>query len=181
MSDSLVEGSNCDGIMIEDSFRVNLLYSSVIGNVGNGVVVTSQDINMTQSEIRIIGCTLNSNNRNGIGIWTTNGEQLSHISIESCTIINSGTGARDSQDQPDQWDGININNDEITGGNCRFIKIMSCFIGNRVGANQTQKYGIRSIQNSDYILVFHNDFFNNIAGNYTLIGTHNSFGNNNSE
>ncbi len=181
VSNSLVEGSNSDGIMIEDSFRVNLLDVLIIGNVCNGVVVTSQDLNMTQSEIRIIGCTINGNNQNGIRIWAKNGKQISHVSIESSTIINSGTGARDSPDQPDQWDGINISNDATTGGNSRFIKIMACFIGNRAGATQTQKYGIRSLQNSDYVQVFHNDFFYNLARNYTLVGTHNSLGNNNSE
>jgi hypothetical protein len=181
VSDSLVEGSNSDGIMIVDSFRINLMNIFVIGNVGNGIVVTSQDLNMTQSEIRLIGCTVNSNNRNGIGIWAKNGKQISHLSIESCTIINSGTGARDSQDQPDQWDGINISNDAIIGGNCRLIKIIGCFIGNRIGANQTQKYGIRSLQNSDYVQVFQNYFFNNMAGNCSLVGTNNSLENNVSE
>jgi hypothetical protein len=174
VSNSLVEGSNSDGIFIVDSFRVNLFDILIIGNVGNGIMVTSQDLNMTQSEIRIIACTINSNNRNGIEILAKNGETISHVSIESSTIINSGTGARDSTDQPDQWDGININNG-------RFIKIMGCFIGNRVETNQTQKYGIRSLQNSDYVQIFYNDFFNNMAGNYTLVGTSNSSENNNSE
>ena len=181
VSDSLIEGSNNFGIMILDSFRINLMNDLIIGNVGNGITVTSQDMNMTQSEIRIIVCTINSNNKHGIEILAKNGEPISHVSIESCTIINSGTGARDSPDQPDQWDGINISNDPIIGGNCRLIRIIGCFIGNRVGANQTQNYGIRALQNSDYIQVFQNYFFNNTVGNYSLAGTNNTFENNISE
>ncbi|MHA2278013.1 MAG: right-handed parallel beta-helix repeat-containing protein, partial [Candidatus Kariarchaeaceae archaeon] len=87
VSNSLVEGSNSDGIFIVDSFRVNLFDILIIGNVGNGIMVTSQDLNMTQSEIRIIACTINSNNRNGIEILAKNGETISHVSIESSTII----------------------------------------------------------------------------------------------
>jgi len=178
VSDSLVEGSNSDGIMIIDSFRINLVNVLIVGNVGNGIIVTSQTVNMNQGEIRIVECTINGNNKNGIGILATNGYQISLISIESCTIINSGTGARNNPDQLDQWNGINISDDATKGGNCRFIRIFGCFVGNRIGAYQTQNYGIQSLQNSDNIQVFHNYFFNNTAGNYSLAGVNNSFENN---
>ena len=177
VSDSLVEGSNSDGLMIVDSFVVDLVNIFVVGNVGNGVVVTSESLNMTQCLVAIKGCFISSNNQNGIGIWAKNENQISHVSIEGCTIIDSGTGARGNPDQPDFWDGINISNDVITGGRCKSIKILSCSLGNRE-ETPTQKYGIRSLENSDYVQVIHNDFFQNIAGTYMLVGLNNSIGEN---
>ena len=177
VSDSLVEGSNSDGLMIVDSFVVDLVNIFVVGNVGNGVVVTSESLNMTQCLVAIRGCFISSNNQNGIGIWAKNGNQISQVSIEGCTIIDSGTGARGNPDQPDFWDGINISNDVITGGRCKSIKILSCSLGNRE-ETPTQKYGIRSLENSDYVQVIHNDFFQNIAGTYMLVGLNNSIGEN---
>ena len=177
VSDSLVEGSNSDGLMIVDSFVVDLVNIFVVGNVGNGVVVTSESLNMTQCLVAIKGCFISSNNQNGIGIWAKNENQISQVSIEGCTIIDSGTGARGNPDQPDFWDGINISNDVITGGRCKSIKILSCSLGNRE-ETPTQKYGIRSLENSDYVQVIHNDFFQNIAGTYMLVGLNNSIGEN---
>ena len=177
VSDSLVEGSNSDGLMIVDSFVVDLVNIFVVGNVGNGVVVTSESLNMTQCLVAIKGCFISSNNQNGIGIWAKNENQISQVSIEGCTIIDSGTGARGNPDQPDFWDGINISNDVLTGGRCKSIKILSCSLGNRE-ETPTQKYGIRSLENSDYVQVIHNDFFQNIAGTYMLVGLNNSIGEN---
>ena len=177
VSDSLVEGSNSDGLMIVDSFVVDLENIFVVGNVGNGVVVTSESLNMTRCLIGIRGCFISSNNQNGIGIWAKNGNQISQVSIEGCTIIDSGTGARGNLDQPDFWDGINISNDVITGGSCKSIKIISCSLGNRE-ETPTQKYGIRSLENSDYVQVIHNEFFQNMAGTYILVGLNNSIGEN---
>ena len=178
LSDSLVEGSNKDGILIVDSFRINMANTLVIGNVGNGISITSQNLNMTQSEISINECTVKSNNQNGIKIWAKNNMPITQIAIQSSNIIISGTGARGNPYQPNVWDGVLIANDEMTGGKCNYIKIADCFIGNIAGAIQTQTYGIRSLQNSDYVQVFRNNFFQNLAGNYTLVGTHNSIGDN---
>ncbi len=178
LSDSLVEGSNEDGIVIVDSFRINVANTLVIGNVGNGILINSYGLNMTQSEILINGCTIKSNNQNGIKIWAKYNMSITQVSIQDCNIILSGTGARGNLNQPNIWDGVFISNDATTGGNCKYIKITNCFLGNIAGANQTQSYGIRSLQNSDYVQIFHNNFFQNLAGNYTLGGTHNSIGDN---
>ena len=178
LSDSLVEGSNEDGIVIVDSFRINVANTNVIGNVGNGIMITSYSQNMTQSEILIDGCTIKSNNQNGIKIWAKFNMPITQVSIQDCNIIISGTGARGNLNQPNIWDGVFISNDATTGGACKYVTITNCFLGNIAGATQTQAYGIRSLQNSDYVQVFHNNFFQNLAGNYTLAGTHNSIGDN---
>src|SRR3990170_4725071 len=178
MSDSLVEGSNEDGIVIVDSFRINLANTLVIGNVGNGILINSYSMNMTQSEILIDGCTIKSNNQNGVKIWANYNISITQVSIQNCNVILSGTGARGNPNQPNIWDGVFISNDATTGGTCKYIKITNCFLGNIAGAAQTQTYGIRSLQNSDYVQVFHNSFFQNLAGNFTLSGTHNLTGDN---
>jgi len=178
MSDSLVEGSNEDGIVIVDSFRINLANTLVIGNVGNGILINSYSMNMTQSEILIDGCTIKSNNQNGVKIWANYNMPITQVSIQNCNIVLSGTGARGNPNQPNIWDGVFISNDATTGGTCKYIKVTNCFLGNIAGATQTQTYGIRSLQNSDYVQVFHNSFFQNLAGNFTLSGTHNSTGDN---
>ncbi len=178
LSDSLVEGSNEDGIVIVDSFRINVANTLVIGNVGNGILINSYGLNMTQSEILINGCTIKSNNQNGIRIWAKYNMSITQVSIQDCNIILSGTGARGNLNQPNIWDGVFISNDATKGGNCKYIKITNCFLGNIAGATPTQTYGIRSLQNSDYVQVFHNNFFQNLAGNHTLAGTHNSIGDN---
>jgi hypothetical protein len=178
ISESLFEGCNNDGIMIVDSFRVSLINSIVVGNVGNGIVVYSDNINMTQSEIIIRTSTINSNGYNGIFILSRNGNSISHLTIEACTIINSGTGARGKPNQPNLYDGIKINGDEAAGGVCEYIRVLSCNLGNREGAIQTQRYGINSQENTDFIQVFHNYFYDNIAGNYSLSGFNNSLANN---
>jgi hypothetical protein len=178
LSDSLIEGSNEDGIVIVDSFRINVANTLVIGNVGNGILINSQSLNMTQSEILINDCTIKSNNQNGIKIWAQYNMPISQVSIQECNIILSGTGARGNPNQPNIWDSVFISNDAITGGTCKYIKITSCFLGNIAGATPTQMYGIRSLQNSDYVQVFHNNFFQNLAGNYSLAGAHNSVGDN---
>jgi len=178
ISESLVEGSNGDGIVLVDSFRVTIVNSIIIGNVGNGLFVNSQKLNMTQSEIIISTSTINSNNQNGIVILSNNSKSISHLSIESCTIINSGTGARDNLDQPNLFDGIKIRGDLVTGGTCEHIKVLNCYLGNRDGTIQTQRYGIYSQDNSDFIQLFYNSFFDNIADEYSLSGFNNSIGDN---
>jgi len=178
VSDSLVEGSNEDGIVIVDSFRINLANTLVIGNVGNGILVTSYTMNMTQSGILIGGCTIKSNNQNGVKIWANYNMPITQVNIQNCNIELSGTGARGNPNQPNVWDGIFISNDGTTGGNCKHIKITNCFMGNIEGAPPTQAYGIRSLQNSDYVQISYNNFFSNLAGTFTIVGTHNSVGDN---
>jgi hypothetical protein len=178
ISESLFDGSNNDGIMIVDSYRVTLVNNIVIGNVGNGIVVTSENVNMIQSEIIIRTSTINSNSQNGIFILSKNGKSISHLTIEACTIINSGTGARGNPNQPDLFDGIKISGNLAAGGVCEYIRVLSCDLGNREGAIKTQRYGINSQENTDFTQVFHSYFFDNIAGNYSLSGFNNSLVNN---
>lgn len=170
----LVEGSNGDGVIIVDSFQTSIIDSIISGNVGNGLVITSESANMSQTQTTIKDCTLVGNSRNGIGVWAKNDQQISQINIEGCTITNSGAGTRGNPDQPDFWDGINISNDVASGGECAYINIADCFLGNEAGSTPTQKYGVRSLQNSDYIQVLDNSFFGNIAGDYALVGEHNT-------
>src|SRR4030065_990828 len=181
VSDSLVEGSNEDWIVIVDSFRINVANTLVIGNVGNGILINSYSMNMTQSQILLDGCTIKSNNQNGLKIWADYNMPITQVSIQNCNIILSGTGARGKPNQPNIWDGVFISNDATTGGTCKYIKVTNCFMGNIAGATRTQAYGIRSLQNSDYVQVFHNSFFQNLAGNFTLSGTHNAIGANSDE
>jgi hypothetical protein len=173
----LVEGSNGDGVMIYDSFQTSIINSIISGNAGNGLVITSESANMSQTQTTIKDCTLIGNSKNGVGIWAKNGQQIGQINIEGCTITNSGTGARGNPDQPDFWDGVNISNDATSGGKCAYITIAYCFLGNEAGSTPTQKYGVRSLQNSDYIQVLDNNFFGNIAGDYALVGEHNTLRN----
>lgn len=173
LTESLIEGSNSDGILIADSYRISINNALVIGNVGNGVLITSENLNMTQSQILIDGCTIKSNNQNGIMIWAKNNMPITQIGIESSTIILSGTGARGNPSEPNTWDGILIGDNADTSSECRYVKITNCYFGNIAGANPTQAYGIRSIENSNYIQIFNNNFFNNLAGNYNLVGVNN--------
>ena len=173
ISDSLIEGSYEDGIILLDSCRGIIENTFVLGNVGNGIVITSQDKDMIQSGIRIKTCIINGNGKNGVGVWAKNNKTISQVNIEECQILNSGSGARGNPNQPELWDGVNISNNITTGGNCRFITIEDCSIGNSAGATPTQNYGIHSLQNSDYIQVFRNKFFQNIAGDFTLVGYNN--------
>ena len=173
ISDSLVEGSNEDGIMIVDSFQVIIENVFVRGNVGNGVVITSEDNDMSQSGIRIKTCTIEGNSRNGVGVWAKNNKTIGQVSIKECQILNSGTGARGIPHQPGLWDGVNISNNIMTGGSCTFITIEDCGIGNSAGTTPTQNYGIRALQNSDCIQVFRNKFFQNLSGDFTLSGFNN--------
>ena len=178
ISDSLIEGSNSHGLSVVDSFRVSIENTIIIGNAGSGVFVTSRNLSTIQSQIVISVCTINSNSQNGIEILAANNNTISQININGCTIINSGTGTRGNSDQPNVWDGVSISNDVVTGGISKYIKITNCFIGNRAGAIQTQRYGIQSFGNSDYIQIFQNNFFQNLEGNYSLSGKNNSIENN---
>ncbi len=133
---------------------------------------------MVESEITLQSCTISDNNKNGIGIWAKNGNDIGQVNIIGCTITNSGAGAREHPDQVGCWDGINISNDPLNGGKCSDIKILQCLIGNKADSLQTQTYGIRTLQNTDGIQLSQNSFFANINGNFTLSGSHNSvFGN----
>jgi hypothetical protein len=174
VSDSLVEGSNGDGLVIIDSFRINLANNLIIGNVGNGLLINSHSLNMTQSQIAVESCIIKSNNQNGIKIWSNYNMPITQISILDCNIILSGTGARGNPSQPNIWHGVSISNDQSLGGACRYIKIADCFIGNIAGVIQTQSYGVQSLQNSDYVQVTRNNFFQNLAGSCSLVGKNNS-------
>ncbi len=178
VSSSLVEGSNSDGILVLDSSNVVIDESIINGNAGNGVVITTQNASMHQSLITIKNCMIDANSKNGIGIWAKNGDPISQVNIEDCSITNSGAAARQAPNQVDIWDGINISNDADATNNCTRISIAGCFLGNIMGSYPTQKYGVRSLQNSDYIKVINNYFFGNISGNCTLAGTHNTIGDN---
>lgn len=167
--DSLVEGSLGDGTLITDSFHLTIANTVIRGNQGNGLVVNSQSSNLDESLITIDNCIIDANGKNGIGIYSQNKMQVGDISIIGCQITDSGACVGAIPAQPYLWDGININTDAITGGNCTNIIVSSCFIGNSDGTNSTQEYGIRSLGNSDYIQVFQNNFFNNLAGDYTLV------------
>ncbi len=170
----LVEGSKSDGVMIVDSFQPSIINSILSGNLGNGLFITSESANMSQTQTTIKDCTLIGNSKNGIGIWAKNGENISQINIEGSTITNSGTGNRGTPDQPDIWDGIDISNDATTGGKCAYVTVANCFLGNEAGSTPTQKYGVRSLQNSDYVEVVNCNFFSNISGNFTLVGENNA-------
>jgi hypothetical protein len=174
ISDSLVEGSNQEGIWITDSYRVNVANTLVIGNVGNGILISSNSLDMIQSQILIKDCTIKSNSQNGIKIWANYDMPITQVSIQNCNIILSGTGARGNPDQPNTWDGVFISNDALSGGRCAYIKITDCYIGNIAGAIKTQSYGIRSLQNTDFVQIYRNNFFNNLAENYTLVGANNT-------
>ena len=178
LSDSLVEGSNGDGTLIVDSVGVMVANTVIQGNSGNGLVVNSLNTNLSQGLITISNCNFEANTKNGIGLYSQNQMPLGSVSIISCKITNSGAGAHGNSDQPFLWDGININTDSITGGNCTNILVSSCFLGNRDGTNSTQEYGIRTLGNTDYVQIFQNNFFNNLAGNYSLVGSHNTIQNN---
>jgi hypothetical protein len=178
MTNCLIEGTNNDGLMIIDSSYLNIINTLIKGNAGNGVVLTSESSSMVESEITIQSCTISGNNQNGIGIWAKNTHDIGQVNILSCTITNSGTGARGHPNEVGSWDGINISNDPLTGGKCSDIKILQCLTGNKADSLQTQKYGIRTLQNTDYIQLSQNSFFANINGNFTLAGSHNTvFGN----
>jgi len=178
MTNCLIEGTNNDGLMIIDTGYVNILNTIIKGNAGNGAVLTSESSSMAESEITIQSCTISDNNQNGIGIWAKNAKDIGQVNILSCTITNSGTGARGHPSVVGFWDGINISNDPLTGGKCSDIKILQCLIGNKADSLQTQNYGIRTLQNTDYIQLSQNSFFANINGNFTLEGLHNTvFGN----
>jgi len=173
IANSLVEGSGEDGIMLIDSFQSNVVSSIVSGNSGNGIVVTTESANMSQCQISIEGCTLSGNSKNGIGIWAKNGQEISQINIEDCTVTNSGTGVHGNPNQPCIWDGINIGNDIGSGGRCDYITIANCFIGNEEGLLPTQEFGVRSMQNTDVVQVLACRFFGNMEGNYALVGASN--------
>jgi hypothetical protein len=178
MTNCLIEGTNNDGLMIIDSSHLNVINTLIKGNAGNGVVLTSDSSSMIESAITIQSCTISDNNQNGIGIWAKNAHDIGQVNILSCTITNSGTSARGHPNNIGFWDGINISNDPLTGGKCSDIKILQCLIGNKVDSLQTQKYGIRTLQNTDLIQLSQNSFFANITGNFTLAGSHNMiFGN----
>ena len=170
----LVEGSKGDGVMIVDSFQPRIVDCILSGNLGNGLFITSESANMSQTQATIKDCTLIGNSKNGIGIWAKNGEEIGQINIEGSTITNSGTGTRGTLDQPDIWDGINIGNDAVSGGKCAYVSVTDCFLGNEAGSNFTQKLGVHSLENSDYIQVLNCNFFGNIAGNFTLVGENNT-------
>jgi Right handed beta helix region len=169
----LVEGSKGDGVMIVDSFQPSIVDCILSGNLGNGLFITSESANMSQTQATIKECTLIGNSKNGIEIWAKNGEDISQINIEGSTITNSGTGTRGALDQPDIWDGINISNDAVLGGKCTYVSVTDCFLGNEAGSTLTQKYGVRSLQNSDYVQILNCNFFSNIDGNFTLAGENN--------
>ena len=169
----LVEGSKGDGVMIIDSFQTSIIDSILSGNFGNGLFITTESANMSQTQTTIKGCTMIGNSKNGIGIWAKNGEQISQINIEGSTITNSGMGTHGNPDQPGIWDGININTDAASGGKCTYVTVEDCFLGNEAGSTPTQNYGVRSLENSDYVQVLNCNFFGNIAGNFTLVGQNN--------
>jgi hypothetical protein len=171
---TLVEGTNGDGVMVIDSSQANIMDSIVIGNVGNGIVVTTESANNSQAQIAIKDCTVVGNGKNGIGIWAKNSMQISQVRIESCTITNSGTGVRGNQNQPEIWDGINISNDSYFGGKCFSINVQNCLIGNDAESLPTQKYGVRSLQNSEFVSLIGNRFFGNLAGDFALAGQQNT-------
>ncbi len=172
LSNSLVTGSAGDGIDIVDSLSITVTNTILQGNSGNGLVINSQGF------ITIQDCNVDANGRNGIGIYSQNNITISHVEISGCQITNSGASVNGSPAQPYLWDGININTDVNTGGNCSYIQISNCLIGNRDGTNSTQSFGVRSMGNSDYVQVLQNIFFNNLVGNYSLVGAHNSIANN---
>ena len=179
LSDSLVEGSFGDGALIVDSFGINVANSVFQGNSGNGLAVNSLNADLSESLITISNCDFDANTKNGIGLYSQNQLPLGSVSITGCQITNSGEGDHGNPDQPFLWDGMNINTDSATGGNCNNILVSNCFLGNRDGTNPTQEYGIRTLGNTDYVQLFQNNFFNNLGGNYTLVGTHNTIQNGN--
>ena len=178
LANSLIQGSCGDGVNIVDSFNINLASTIIQGNSGNGVVINSAALNLNQSLIKIQNCNIDANGKNGLGVYSQNNMTIGGVSILGCQITNSGASFLNRPAQPYLWDGININTDSLTGGNCRNIQISNCFVGNVEGTNLTQKYGVRSMGNTDHVQVLQNIFFNNLEGNYSLVGNHNLVANN---
>jgi Right handed beta helix region len=172
LSDSFVTGSSGDGIGIVDSLSITVSNTIIQGNAGNGLVINSQSL------ITIQNCIINANGKNDVGIYAQNNIAISDVEILDCMITNSGASVGGNPAQPWVWDGVNINTDLNTGGNCTHIQISNCFIGNQDGTTPTQNFGLRSLHNSDYVQVVQNDFFNNLAGNFSLVGANNSIANN---
>jgi hypothetical protein len=154
--------NNDDGIHIRDNSD-NFIFTNVIAKNNNKSGILIQDCD----NFVVSACNFEENNFNGIGI---SGSQ--YFSVNGCTAKNNNFGEAGSAFTAS---GIKIND---YNGKPSLYGTVSGNVLHDTQETATQNYGVRTEDNTDYILITGNILVGNKTGATSLVGSNNVVVNN---
>jgi hypothetical protein len=152
--------NNKNGFHLQGVYSVTINGNSLAaGNTRMGITAIASSA-FEVYDIRVKDTEVRGNKHQGIYFSEVKNSLVDNVFIHD-----------NSYDNADQFDGAWL-------GNSEYITIENCDIYNAT-ATLWQRWGVRSVQNSDYLTVINNDLTHNSSGMYLLVGDNNTvYGNN---